>query len=85
MKNKYDLEDLLKKLLSIYNNLENYKFNDDIHIIKHKNNHLNKISSEEKNKSLNFKRKIQKIDATSKYNNEDYKKNRATELALLRK
>jgi hypothetical protein len=56
MKNKYNLEKILNKFALIYNNLKHYKFNDNIHIFKHKNNHLNKISSDEKNKL--FKEKI---------------------------
>jgi hypothetical protein len=85
MKNKFDLKKLLAKMLSIYFNLENYEFNDIVYIIKHKHNYLDKITSKEKNKSLEEKRKIQKENMKIKYNDNEYKKNRVYELELLKK
>ena len=85
MKNKFDLNELLNKILLIYENLKNYKFNDYIHIIEHKMNHLNKVTSEDKNILLNNKKKIQKEITKEKYNNEEYKKNRSLKLAFNRK
>lgn len=85
MKNKFDLKELLAKMLLTFNNLKNYEFNELIHIIEHKYNHLNKKTSNEKNILLKEKRKIQKENMKIKYNNEEYKKNKANELALLRK
>jgi hypothetical protein len=85
MKNEYDLEELLKKMLLIYDNLKEYKFNDKKNIIEHKYKHLDKKTSEEKVKALNEKRKIQKEEMILKYNDNEFKKNKAIELALLRK
>lgn len=85
MKNKFDLEELLTKILQIFKNLKNYEFNDNKIILNSLVYHLDKKSSNEKNKSLEEKRKIQKENMIIKYNNEEYKKNRANELALLRK
>lgn len=86
MKNKFDLNVIKEKMLLIYNNLKNYKFDiNSIQIMNHLNKHLNKKSSEEKVKSLNNKRILQKEITKQKYNDDEYKLNRAKELALLRK
>lgn len=85
MKNIFDIEELYKKMLLIYNNLVNYEFNDDKKILNNLEYYLNKKTSQEKIKSLEEKRIIQKENMKIKYNNEEYKKNRASELALLRK
>lgn len=86
MKNKYDLNILIDKMKLIHENLKNYEFDEnEIKIFEHKKKHLNKISQEERIKQFEEKIKKQKQDMIEKYNSDEFKKNKAFELSLLRK